>query len=173
MKRSADPIIKAFDDRARGELKRTLARLVDVFGYAAVKGELLRIKREPKRERSAEAEYDRLLNVWLTVERERQAASPPLTAKAACARLAKGTGISTIEGGKLNLGIGPRVRSRLRTAATIEREYKRALALMRADDLLAATWRSILDGGRGPEPFESDLKLLTRLVRPGANRAQK
>ena len=54
MRRPLDPIVKASDDRGgRLELRNTLMKLVERFGYSAVKNELLSVKRSSKVGREA------------------------------------------------------------------------------------------------------------------------
>jgi hypothetical protein len=167
-----DPVAN-LEARARLEMRETLGRLVGRFGYAMVKDSLLGVKRETAQRKQAnlqrngglgwadpkkpEREYQKRLHVWLAVEEARRVSRPILSGKEAARRLAKGGGIRFFASGDMRRGsFVPEVKSSLRTAGTIEREWKRAeAALRKSDQESARVWRGLLDGQIGvPHPVD-------------------
>ena len=143
------------DALRRQELARVLSGLVSEFGYTVVKDELLAAKREAVREKQVRTaaekrndHFQRLTRVWLLVERERRSASPPMTAKAACERLAAAGGVTEFAGG--GFGISPAVRRHAEHPASVNREYKRARQLARENPGVEEFWERALT------PFMSD-----------------
>jgi hypothetical protein len=170
MKRPVDPVIKASNDRGRLELRNALTKLVERFGYSEVKHELLLVKRSVKNKGDVagqseldriQYEFQKMSHIWLCVEEIRRAATPEMTAKDACAKLAEAGGISFIDGGNPSIGVSYRIASRKYNASTIEREYKRAEQTRRNDENIAAVWENMLADRKGqawPHRMESGWK---------------
>jgi hypothetical protein len=146
--RSNDPVVEASDERSLRELRRTLARAVELFTYPVVMGILRDIDRESSRVQASNERHDeaeRLFPLWIAVEVIRRASDPPLTAKDACKRLVnKHHGFAEVAPGILTLGLSARVKSQIRTPATIYREHKRAEQLRNSDEVLNAIWQDQL-----------------------------
>jgi hypothetical protein len=175
MKRPLDPLIQAFEKLARNDLRRALTRLVRRFGYSDVRSELLEAKRlvgdarakaaaAPKARQptaSARIRNDDLLHLWLVVENIRREATPKMTARGACRKLAKEGGIVKFVSGTPVLGLNPSIHSKHRNKITIEREYKRAEQLRKADSNINADWQNLIaDRMRRPRPFQETFETL-------------
>lgn len=181
-RRSEDPLLSAGDKAARGEMHNTLRQLVKWFGYSLVKSELLLVKREDENDRDSalrnhatqnqltsprdfhggnavrdEEHYDKLLTVWLAVEEVRRTSEPIATARAAAERLASTGGIATFSSANHLIRIQWAL-SHLRTAATIEREWKRAEAMRKGDPTIDYAWQVFLADLLGrPRPADDGL----------------
>jgi hypothetical protein len=148
-------IAKGQEARRRG-LRRALLRFIEQFDYATVRKELAEAKREhaegllreralreqaetndserraARAQRVSSATLERLQHIWIAVESVR-ATQPGMTIRDACRELEKGGGIAALASADQLLGTGVLVRSGIPGASTIEREFKRAQQLLRAD----------------------------------------
>ncbi len=176
MKRPSDPLIQAFEKRARNDLRRALTGLVRRFGYSDVRSELLQVKRlagdarakaaaapqARQRVASDRIRNDDLLDLCLAVEGiRRREATPEMTAKDACRKLAEEGGRVKLKSGTPALGLCPSILSKLDNKDTIYREYKRAEQLRKADSNIDADWQNFIADRLGrPRPFQETFETL-------------
>lgn len=156
MERLVNRVKEADEERARNVTRRAVNALVRKFGYERIRNELRLIKRDVENEEAAkkkagikkihkeDANYHKLLQIWLAVEKIKGTGTAKLTAKAACETLARDGGIMFFDGGNYKLGLTPSIDHWIANAKTIEREYKRAEQLRKNDKDTDAIWRDCL-----------------------------